>query len=281
MTQEEFNKILEEHAKWLSNKGGKRMVLENVSLDGLDLSQADMSFAIFHDVSIIHSDLSDASFDNAFIYDTTFDDSDLMQASFIGSVLRLCYFKNAKLRHACFNDSALYDCSLYKVDSTAANFYASMMHSCEFANVDFTKSDMTNTKIRTYGFCHDVCFDDVDFDGADLDMPLIKGQFGKILKRKMIGWKTCADYVLVKLEIPAGAVVFSISGKKCRTNKAKVIEIIGAKEGRSMRNCNFIYRKGRTYVIDDFNLKYNTTCSTGIHFFKTKKEAEEYARRGL
>lgn len=32
----------------------------------------------------------------------------------------------------------------------------------------------------------------------------------------------------------------------------------------------------KTYEIKDFDLAYNEECSTGIHFFKTRKEAEEY-----
>ena len=99
---------------------------------------------------------------------------------------------------------------------------------------------------------------------------------GIIVQDTMIGWKKCKDDVLVKLEIPKGAIVFSINNNKCRTNIAKVVEIIGAEEAVSQHDEIFIYKKDKTYTIEDFNLMYNIECSTGIHFFRTKEEAENY-----
>ena len=101
---------------------------------------------------------------------------------------------------------------------------------------------------------------------------------GFIVKRKLTGWKKCRDGLLVKLEIPKGAVVFSINNNKCRTNIAKVVKIVGGdgKVAISSHNMNFIYKLGKTIVIDDFNCMYNVECSTGIHFFRTQKEARNY-----
>ena len=38
----------------------------------------------------------------------------------------------------------------------------------------------------------------------------------------------------------------------------------------------FEYRLGQEINIKDFNLMYNVECASGFHFFKTRKEAEEY-----
>ena len=46
--------------------------------------------------------------------------------------------------------------------------------------------------------------------------------------------------------------------------------------GVSCHDHEFTYEKGKSYEIKDFDLAYNEECSTGIHFFKTRKEAEEY-----
>lgn len=116
--------------------------------------------------------------------------------------------------------------------------------------------------------------------GADLRDAILspKEQIRKgiIVEREMTGWKKCKEGVIVKLEIPNGAVVFSINNKQCRTNVAKVIEVIGAKEGISKHDEKFIYEKGKTLKVDNFDLMYNAECSTGIHFFRTRKEAENY-----
>ena len=104
-----------------------------------------------------------------------------------------------------------------------------------------------------------------------------KNRKGIILKEPMIGYKKCRNHIIVKLEIPKGAIVFSINNKQCRTNKAKVINISnGSKEDFSIYDSCFIYRLGEEIEIEDFNLEYNIECTTGIHFFKTIKEAEEY-----
>lgn len=88
----------------------------------------------------------------------------------------------------------------------------------------------------------------------------------------MIGYKKLKNGIICKLEIPKGAVVFGINGTKFRTNIAKVLE----GEGVSQHDNSFVYKKGKTVRVDNFNLHYNAECASGIHFFKTKKEAKNY-----
>ena len=120
-----------------------------------------------------------------------------------------------------------------------------------------------------------------DLYGADLSCANIskalldeKEQFrkGVILEKPMRGYKKLSGGSICVLSIPKGAIVFSINGSKCRTNKAKVLSGGGA----SIFDKGFIYKKGKSYEIEGFDLAYNEECSTGIHFFKTRKEAEEY-----
>lgn len=116
-----------------------------------------------------------------------------------------------------------------------------------------------------------------DLSCANISKALLdeKEQFrkGVILKKAMRGYKKLADGSICVLSVPKGAIVFSINGSKCRTNKAKVLE------GGGVSCCDneFTYEKGKTYEIKDFDLAYNEECSAGIHFFKTRKEAEDYA----
>ena len=117
--------------------------------------------------------------------------------------------------------------------------------------------------------------------GADLSYASLdekeQCRLGVILQKKIIGYKKCKDGIIVKLERPKGAVVFSINNNKCRTNKAKVIEISGGKkEAISSHDSSFIYKVGKTYEIKDFDMQYKVECGAGIHFFKTKREAKAY-----
>ena len=95
------------------------------------------------------------------------------------------------------------------------------------------------------------------------------------LGESIIGWKKCKNNVLAKLEIPKGAIVFSINGTKCRTDKAKVLEIVGGDRAYSLYQF-FSYYVGDIIEVFDFNCEYNTECAKGIHFFRTREEAEKY-----
>lgn len=115
-----------------------------------------------------------------------------------------------------------------------------------------------------------------NLSGANLDK---EEQFrkGVILKEKIIGYKKLTNNIIATLEIPKGAIVFSINNSKCRTNKAKCIELSNnAKIGYSQHDKDFTYEIGKEYEIEDFELMYNVECASGIHFFKTLKEAEKY-----
>ena len=98
---------------------------------------------------------------------------------------------------------------------------------------------------------------------------------GVKLSNPITGWKKCKDGVIVKLEIPRGAIVFSINNDKCRTDKAIVKEIFGADRAFSMHKY-FSYYVGDKIEVYNFNCEYNTECAEGIHFFRTRKEAENY-----
>lgn len=97
------------------------------------------------------------------------------------------------------------------------------------------------------------------------------------LSEPIIGWKKCQNNVLVKLEIPRGAIVFSINNNECRTDKAKVLEIIGGNRAYSNHKF-FSYYVGDIIEVFNFNCEYNVEYAEGIHFFRTRKESEEYSK---
>ena len=115
-----------------------------------------------------------------------------------------------------------------------------------------------------------------DLSGADLDENE-KIRLGVCLEESMTGYKKCENGVIVTLKIPEGAIVFSINNSKCRTNVAKVIDIDnGLTKVASNYDSKFIYHKGRIVRVSNFNCQYNVECASGIHFFRTREEAEKY-----
>ena len=114
-----------------------------------------------------------------------------------------------------------------------------------------------------------------DLRGADLS-EADKFRLGKVLDEPLTGYKKTKEGVVITAEIPAGAIVFCINGKKCRANRAKITDMAGHEILHSSYDNSFEYRLGQEINIKDFNLMYSVECASGFHFFRTRKEAEEY-----
>ncbi len=93
----------------------------------------------------------------------------------------------------------------------------------------------------------------------------------------LIGWKKCRDSVIVKLLIKSNIKRSHAFGRKCRAESAEVLEIFGAKIGISGYNPDFIYRAGEIVKpLEKFDNDFQNECASGIHFFITRVEAENY-----
>ena len=176
-------------------------------------------------------------------------------------------------------------CNLYHCDLSNTNL--------SFANLDnaiLSYANLSNA-ILSYVYLFSANLSYANLDNVDLSNAILsqcdlfnakldeKEQIrkGLILKESMIGYKKCIDDIIVTLEIPKGAIVFSINNNSCRTNKAKVIEISDDKKiAYSYYDNSFTYELGKKIEIEDFDLSYNVECTTGIHFYRTKEEAEKY-----
>lgn len=97
-----------------------------------------------------------------------------------------------------------------------------------------------------------------------------------------IGWKK-AHGLIVKLLIPEDAKRSSATTRKCRCSKATVLSIqtidgdeAESDEVASDRDKDFVYRVGETVEVEDYDENRWNECSTGIHFFITRKEAERW-----
>ncbi len=95
-------------------------------------------------------------------------------------------------------------------------------------------------------------------------------------------WKKASGKI-VKLLVPEDAQRSSATTRKCRCNKAVVLEIQNidgtlteAEQVASDRDRNFIYKVGETVKVEDFDTDRWNECSTGIHFFINRQEAVEY-----
>ena len=92
-------------------------------------------------------------------------------------------------------------------------------------------------------------------------------------------YKKCMGDVIVVATIPDDAEVRGSYNSKCRTNKAKIIDIIGTfggvQVGISMYDMTTTYFVGDDVYIDNFDLS-DDECSTGFHFFCDIEQAKNY-----
>ena len=92
----------------------------------------------------------------------------------------------------------------------------------------------------------------------------------------IIGYKKCMNNTIVKLKIPASAKRSHAFGRKCRAEFAEVLEVFGAETAVSYFDCKTIYKAGEIVRPDKWSDDWRNECCSGIHFFITKIEAENY-----
>ena len=97
-----------------------------------------------------------------------------------------------------------------------------------------------------------------------------------------IGWKKVEWKYLVKIQIPEDARRCSATTRKCRCDKAKVLDITsldGEEHYNEVVNYNYkktTYKVGEMVYPDSFDENRWNECSHGIHFFINKEEAINY-----
>ena len=127
--------------------------------------------------------------------------------------------------------------------------------------------------------------------GADLsgakNVPFIPSacpDFGMFIGFKKAINPSDRSRCIVVLEIPEDARRLSATGRKCRCDKAKVLQIQNIDDSVPY-NCNyavsnynndFVYKVGEIVTPDQFCEDRWQECASGIHFFINRQEAVDY-----
>lgn len=166
-----------------------------------------------------------------------------------------------------------------------ANLSYANLSNADLSNADLSRADLSGANLSDANLHY------ANLIGADLSYAsLIGANLSCIIANEgtsmfwsacpdegeFIAWKKCRDTVIVKLLIPADAKRSSATTRKCRSDKAVVLDVIGEEVGVSQHDASFMYKKGETVRVKDFDEDRWNECSTGIHFFITRKEAEVY-----
>ena len=179
---------------------------------------------------------------------------------------------NADLRHANLGGADLGGANLGYADLGGANLRGANLGGANLRGANLRGANLGGANLRG-----------ADLRGAETDNVIVDERtcFFSLQcpeEGSFIGWKKCRDGKIVKLLITEKAKRSSATTRKCRASEVVVLEIDGKKTGIavSLQDEKFIYKVGKTIKIKDFDEDRWNECSSGIHFFITKKESINY-----
>jgi len=188
-----------------------------------------------------------------------------------GANLRSADLRNANLNGANLRSANLNGADLNGADLRSANLNGADLRSANLNGADLRSANLNGADL--YG---------ADLRSADLsgakNIPILAAAQSSIVPEsgQFTGWKKCKGGVLVRLMVGGKARRSNASGRKCRAEYVKVMEVIGAEIGISQYDNKTEYRVGKIVRCDKWNEDRWVECGGGIHFFLTRVEAENY-----
>ena len=296
LTQKEINKIIENHKHWL-----------NEDVDGwnnmkANFSNQDLSYAYLSGANLHGADLGGAYLSGANLHGADLGGADLSYANLSGADISCTNLSYANLSRTNLRGTNLSYASLCGANLIYANLSGANLNYANLSDVDFRGTDLRNAKLCNANLCfanlsganlHGAELGSADFRSANLNNADLSGTKNMMYipmacpeEGSFIGFKkaVCAgkDYI-VKLEISADALRSSATRRKCRCNKAKVLEIQnidGSKANidvvHSICDPSFQYKTGQIVEEPKFDNNRFNECSKGIHFFINRQEAVNY-----
>jgi len=163
-----------------------------------------------------------------------------------------------------YNLADLYEANLYGADLRGANLRGANLRGADLREANLYEADLRGADLRE----------------ANINEVKYLTRFNIIpAAERWFGYKKCQDNVVLKLEI-LGSAVNAIGSRKCRCEKAKVVEIVQNTDNISrifsMHNTEFEYKLNKIAVPDSFDPDIRVECSHGISFFLTKQEAIDF-----
>ena len=195
----------------------------------------------------------------------------LSRANLSGANLSCANLSGANLRGAYLRGAYLSGAYLSCANLSRADLSGAYLSGANLSCANLSRADLSGANLSC-----------ANLSGADLsgavDAEYALAQHSILPETGPIwGWKKCRNNVLVKLVVGDTAKRSHATGRKCRAEHVKVLEVIGAKIGISTYDINTQYRAGQIVRCDKWNEDRWTECGGGIHFFLTRIEAERYS----
>jgi hypothetical protein len=224
--------------------------LAGANLARANLARANLAGAYLADADLAGAYLADADLAGAYLADADLADANLADANLAGAYLADANLADANLARANLAGAYLAGANLAYADLARAYLAGAYLADADLAGVKNSEIVIARTRI-------------IPDEGA------------------VIGWKKARGDRIVKLEIPADAHRSHAMGRKCRASKAVILAIYDGAgevdEANSSYDNKFRYRVGETVTpTEPFDTNMWSECSSGIHFYITRLEAEHH-----
>ena len=287
MTQNELNKIIENHQHYLNKDidgwESMRADLSDKNLSGLNLKNANLREANFRNANLSNSNLGDANLNNA---DLAYADlrkadlsrADLRDADLSEANLYRAFCLHTNLCRVDLSNAYLRDADLYRAFCCYTNLYGVDLRGADLREANLLRADLRKADLREANLRNAYLSGTDLSENAKIDYPITCPETGSF-----IGYKKAIYGYIVKLQICEDAKRSSATTKKCRCSKALVLEIenmdgsdSGLQEIESHFDPCFIYRVGEIAEVYNFDDNRWNECAPGIHFFMDRQNAVEY-----
>ena len=172
------------------------------------------------------------------------------------------YLRYADLRDADLRDADLRGADLFLADLRGADLFRADLRGADLRGADLRGANLSELTVAQTSILPD--------------------------EGDIIGWKKALALdgapIIVKLLIPSDAKRSNSTGRKCRANKARILDLQD-RQGNSLPpdttayssfDPDFTYKKGETVHVEDFDTNRWNECAPGIHLFSTRIEAVKY-----
>ena len=209
----------------------------------------------------VRAALEEAVRAGAYLGDAYLGDANLGGANLGGANLRDAYLRGANLRDANLRDANLRDAYLGDANLRGAYLRDANLRDAYLGGANLRGANLGDAKNAELAIAQTRIIPDAG---------------------PIIGWKKCRDGRIVQLRIPAKAKRSHASGRKCRSDRARVLAIFNsdgtpATEAVSLRDLSFRYVVGETVVPQvPFDDNPWNECASGIHWYITRLEAEAH-----
>jgi uncharacterized protein YjbI with pentapeptide repeats len=256
--------------------------LRDATLYGANLRDATLYGADLRDANLRGADLRDANLRDATLYGADLSNTHLSKANLRDAYLRGANLSNANLRDADLRGADLSDANLRGADLrdanlSEANLYGANLYGADLSNTHLSKANLCNADLY-----------DANLSGADLSGAVLR--YANLSKTNLSGAKGLAFQIpqdvelivykkttagVAKLRIPPEARRTAVpTSRKCR---AEFAEVLACPDGAyDLHTGRLAYVAGTTVRPDSYDDDFRVECTHGIHFFLTRKEAEEW-----